>query len=90
MRVAEALNKRIFWDTDPDKLDWDKNKQLIIERALIRGQTSDVKMIFKVYSKKELINVLQKSKVLTPKVANFMSVYLNIPLESIHVAPEHY
>lgn len=45
-KVAALLNKRIFWDIDPDKLDWDKHAQFIIERTLVRGGTSDVRIIF--------------------------------------------
>lgn len=36
-KVAEVLNKALFWDVDPSKLDWQKNKMLIIQRTLVRG-----------------------------------------------------
>lgn len=39
-KVAESLDKKIFWDADPEKLDWNKNARFIIERTLVRGQTA--------------------------------------------------
>jgi hypothetical protein len=90
-KVAELLNKRIFWDIDPDKLDWDKHAQFIIERTLARGDTSDVRTIFQKYTKEDLAKAVLKSRgVLTSRVANYMSQYLEIPYSSINVAPEYY
>jgi hypothetical protein len=91
MLVAEAIKKRVFWDVDPMQLDWDKDAQFIIERTLVRGDTADVRVLFKVYNKPQLTDAILKSRnVLTPKVANYMSHYLNIPYSQLHVAPEHY
>ncbi len=91
MQVAEAIKKRVFWDVDPMQLDWNKDAQFIIERTLVRGDTADVRAIFKMYSKPQLADAVLKSRnVLTPKVANYMSYYLNIPYSQLHVAPEHY
>jgi hypothetical protein len=90
MTVNESLDKRIFWDINPQKLDWQKNRQFIVERVLTRGFTEDVRAIFKMYSKEQLKDAVIKSKTLDKKTANFMSIYLNIPLEKIHVAPEYH
>jgi len=91
MLVAEEIKKRVFWDVDPLQLDWNKDAQFIIERTLVRGDTADVRAIFKRYSKTQLTDAILKSRnVLTPKVANYMSHYLNIPYSLLHVAPEHY
>lgn len=89
-KVTEALNKSLFWDVDPEKLDWQKNGQFIVERVLTRGFTKDVKLIFSLYSKDELRVYILNSRTLDKKTANYMSHYLSIPLSSIHVAPEHY
>jgi hypothetical protein len=90
MSVSDSIDKRVFWDINPKKLDWRSNRQFIIERVLTRGLTSDVRAIFRVYSKEELADAVLKSKTLDKKTANFMSNYLNIPLKNIHVAPEYY
>ena len=35
------LSKTLFWDTDPTKIDYEKNARHIIERVLQRGDLSD-------------------------------------------------
>jgi hypothetical protein len=90
MKVSEALSKTLFWDVDPEKLDWQKNNQLIIERTLQRGITKEVETIFSVYTGDQIIRAVLKSKTFDKKTANYFSIKLKIPLPSIHVAPEYY
>ncbi len=90
MKVTEALSKSLFWDVNPEALEWEKNKQLIIERTLARGLTHEVDKIFSVYNLEDIKEALLKSKTLDKKSANYFSIKLNIPLSHIHVAPEYY
>jgi len=90
MSVKESINNSIFWDVDPEKLDWERNAQFIIERVLTRGFTKDVRILFKMYSEEQIKEATIKSKTLDKKTANFMSNYFDIPIEQIHVAPEYY
>lgn len=90
MKVLDKLDKSLFWDVNPEKLDWKKNSQLIIERTLQRGLTHEVETIFYVYNNEEIKEAILKSRTLDKKTANYFSIKLNIPLSSIHVAPEYY
>lgn len=90
MKVSEALSKSLFWDVDPEKLNWEKNRQIIIERTLQRGLTKEVETIFSNYTLTEIKEAVLKSKTLDKKTANYFSIKLNIPLSNIHVAPEYY
>ena len=90
MKVSEALDKSLFWDVNPEKLDWQKNCQLIIERTLQRGLTKEVDAIFSIYTNTQITEAILKSRTLDKKTANYFSIKLNIPLSSIHVAPEYY
>lgn len=90
MKVSEAFHKSLFWDVDPEKLDWEKSRQFIIERVLQRGSTSEVKKVFSLYSSEQIKTSVLKSKTLDKKTANYFSIKLNIPLSQIHVAPEYY
>jgi hypothetical protein len=90
VKVTEALDKSLFWDVNPENLDWQKNRQFIIERTLQRGLTKEVETIFSTYSFSEIKEALLQSKTLDKKTANYFSIKLNIPLSSIHVAPEYY
>ncbi|HNI44726.1 MAG TPA: hypothetical protein PK230_08515, partial [Chitinophagales bacterium] len=38
---AEHYSSFLFWDTDPQKIDFDKSKAYVIERVLSHGLLSD-------------------------------------------------
>ena len=90
MKVAEVLDKSLFWDVNPAKLEWQKNRQFIIERTLQRGITKEVEAIFFIYTEPQIKEAILKSRSLDKKTANYFSIKLNIPLSSIDVAPEYY
>ena len=90
MKVAEALSKTLFWDVNPENLEWGKNQQLIIERTLQRGLTKEVDIVLSTYTFLQIQEAIIKSKTLDKKTANYFCIKFNIPLSSIHVAPEYY
>jgi antitoxin HigA-1 len=89
-KVTDVLNKALLWDIDPEKLDWEQNKQFIVERVRTRGFTKDVKLIFSRYTKDEVRSIILNNKTLDKKTANYMGYYLSIPLSSIPVASEYF
>ncbi|MEJ0103326.1 MAG: hypothetical protein WDO19_12525 [Bacteroidota bacterium] len=90
MKVSEALDKSLFWDVNPEKLDWEKNKQFIIERVFVRGGMKPVVEIFRKYSLQEIINAVKKSRDLDPVTHNFCSNYFNIPKEQMYAPSQYY
>jgi hypothetical protein len=62
MTVDEAIDKRICWNVNPKKLDWGKNSRFIIERVLTRGGLSDVRYIFRAYTKIQLKDAVLNNK----------------------------
>jgi len=88
--VAEALSKTLFWDVNPEKLDWERNGQFIIERTLVRGGMKDVKIIFSNYTRSAIIEAVQKSRDLDPITHNFCAHYFNIPKSSMHAPSQYY
>ncbi|HEX7845441.1 MAG TPA: hypothetical protein VF476_06520 [Chitinophagaceae bacterium] len=90
MKVAEAFDRSLFWDVNPDNLNWNKSKQLIIERVLQRGLTKEVATLFEKYLLSEIKEAILRSQTLDKKTANYFSIKLDIPLSSIHVAPQYY
>ena len=42
-------NKRIFWDVDSEKLDYEKKAGFIIERVFERGDVEDIRMCRRFY-----------------------------------------
>jgi hypothetical protein len=80
------FSKYLFWDTELDLIDREKNKRAIVERVLTRGFLSDFYTLIKMYSKEEITEAIKKSRVLDKKTANFCSLYFNIPLNEINAS----
>jgi antitoxin HigA-1 len=55
------LRRVVFWDTDMDKIDWQKHKSSVINRVFERGNAEEKKEITRFYGQ-ETINALLKSK----------------------------
>ncbi len=75
------LNKRIFWDVDFGKIDYDKKYQFVIERAFERGDTDDVRQVRRFYGDKKVIESLTSAKYLFDETLHFCSAIFEIPKE---------
>jgi plasmid maintenance system antidote protein VapI len=47
------LRPVIFWDTDINRIDWNKNKRAVIERVFQRGNKAEQEEIARFYGKEE-------------------------------------
>lgn len=56
------FRQSLFWDTDPKKLDKNKNARYIIERIMDFGNDKEVKWMRNYYSKSLLAKVSKTSK----------------------------
>lgn len=56
------LRKVIFWDTNIDKIDWEKNKKAVIKRILERGNKTEINEIISFYGKKTITDVVKSIK----------------------------
>ena len=66
--LTKAPNRKsLFWDTDPKKIDFQKNARYVIERILDYGEDKEVTWLWHAYPHKVLRNVVQTSRVLRPK-----------------------
>lgn len=75
------LAKRIFWDTDFNKLDYEKNANSIIERVFDRGDIDDVRQVRRFYGDEKVIEALTSAKYLFDETINFCSGIFDIPKE---------
>ena len=48
------LRQSLFWDTNPDKIDLQKNARYVIERVLEFGHLNEISWLFKTYSKSKI------------------------------------
>lgn len=57
----KKLRPVVFWDTDINKIDWEKQKAAVINRVFERGNADEKKEIIRFYGE-ETVNALLKSK----------------------------
>ncbi len=94
--TIDNLSPHLFWDVDKSKLDVEKNKRLIIHRALEYGLMSDWNWIKEVYGIKEIGVVAKTLRDLDKKSASFISKIAKIPIEEFRCystnpsTPEHW
>ena len=74
----EKFSGHLFWDVDRNKLDFEKNKRLIIERVFTRGDVLDLKILIKHYGINIIKQEIVKVGFLDKKTLNWTSLFLNI------------
>ena len=72
MKFRQAL----FWDTNPNNIDIEKNAQYIIERVLDFGNDKEVKWLYHFYDKSLLKKVIAQSRCLMPRTKNLWTLLL--------------
>lgn len=70
-------NKRIFWDVDSEKLDFDKKASFIIERVFERGDVEDIRMCRRFYGDAKTATALANAKWLMPHTVYLASALFN-------------
>ena len=68
----------LFWDTDINTIDYNKNARFIIQRVIQRGSIDDWLMIKKYYGIDMIKNEIVLMRDLDPKTLNFFSTYFGI------------
>jgi hypothetical protein len=83
MKITKPiLAKRIFWDTNFENLDYDKNYRSIIERVFDRGDIEDIRQVRRYYGDEKVIEALTTAKYLFDETINFCSGIFEIPKEN--------
>lgn len=75
-----VFNKRIFWDVDFSKLDYDAKSSFIIERVFERGDVEDIRQCRRYYGDKKVSEVLLKAKYLSLPTIYLAAAVINRPL----------
>ncbi len=68
------IRRILFWDTDFDKIDWQKNKRAIIKRIFERGSEIEIKEILNFYG----LEIVQK------EIANIKESYLPTFVQNVN------
>lgn len=59
---TENFRRVVFWDTNFDTIDWDKNKKAVIQRILERGNKTEISEIISFYGRKTISKVVKTIK----------------------------
>lgn len=58
--LKSGLNKRLFWDTDMDDINWDTNKKYVIQRVLERGSKKEIHLVITYYGRDMIHAIVRK------------------------------
>lgn len=64
------FRQSLFWDTNPSKIDPQKNAQYIIERIADFGHDNEARWVFNFYDKLLLKKIIEKSRCLRAETKN--------------------
>jgi hypothetical protein len=76
------LARRIFWDVDFDKIDYDAKASFVIERVFDRGDVEDIRQCRRYYGDEKVVDALLKAKFLRKGTHHFISAIFDRPLEA--------
>ncbi|KKQ28307.1 MAG: hypothetical protein UU14_C0045G0008 [Candidatus Roizmanbacteria bacterium GW2011_GWB1_40_7] len=77
MQLPESL-RSYFWDVKFEDLDLKKSRTFILKRVLDRGNTKALSWLRQNYTNQEIEKLLLTSRDISPKTANFWSLFLGI------------
>ena len=74
------FERRIFWDVDFDKLDYDGKASFIIERVFERGDVEDIRQCRRYYGDEKVTAALLNAKYLPLHIIYLAAAVVNRPL----------
>lgn len=77
----QDINPRIFWDTEPNKLDYEKNAAFIIQRVLEYGSLSDWYAIKRHYGLNRIVSISKTFRSLDPVAVSWLCCLSNAKQE---------
>lgn len=75
------FNKRIFWDVDFEKIDYDAKANFVIERVFERGDVEDIRNCRRYYGDEKVTKALLNAKFLPETTMYLASAVVNKPLK---------
>jgi hypothetical protein len=76
-----VFDKRIFWDVNFEKLDYDSKANFVIERVFERGDVPDIRNCRRYYGDEKVTEALLSAKFLPEVTLYLASAVINRPLK---------
>ena len=83
MKSVPKYVEKYLWDVKTKSIDIQKHSGFVIERVLEYGDTDSFSWLLKTYQKDKILEILKKSKRISPKTGNFYALYFGIPKEEL-------
>ncbi len=78
MSLAKPIfDKRIFWDVNPEKIDYDTKANWVIERVFERGDVADIRQCRRYYGDEKVAEALTMAKWLSLRTVYFAAAILD-------------
>lgn len=78
--MLENLSPRLFWDVNPDLLDWEKDMPLIITRVSERGTLQEWRTIVSRYGLDKIVAVAKEVRSMDLLAVNFIAQISGTPI----------
>jgi hypothetical protein len=75
------LDRKLFWDVDYDKLDWEKYASWVIVRVFERGDVDDIRQVRRHYGDEKISDSLLNAKSIRLERLYLASAVIDQPLE---------
>jgi hypothetical protein len=79
--LIQEISRSIFWDVKTENLDYDRNKEYIIERVYTRGNQEDEILLWKIYSYYTMKKIIPYLDGLDDITISYLSIIFNIKKE---------
>jgi hypothetical protein len=79
-KLKPVFNKRIFWDVDFEKINYDTKANFVIERVFERGDVEDIRNCRRYYGDEKVAKVLLNAKFLPETRMYLASAVINKPI----------
>lgn len=84
IRQRPNLPKRLFWDWNYDKIDWEKHYLAVIDRVIERGNKEEWKEMINFYGESNVINSLKTEiKYLPDYIIYDVCGYFNLKMDEL-------
>lgn len=80
-KLKPVFAKRIFWDVDFEKIDYDAKANFVIERVFERGDVPDIRNCRRYYGDEKVTQALLNAKYLPLHIIHFASAIIGKPIE---------
>ena len=77
------LDRKLFWDVDYDKIDWEKNYQWVICRVIDRGDVNDIRLCKKYYGEEKIKKSILNSNYFSEHRMYLAAVIIDEPVENL-------